>query len=78
MMETITIRLPRKMPLSHQLSEVKRQLSAWLESIEEPFDVEKNRLKLAQFEINAKEYFYSYAVISREDISASRANQMDG
>jgi len=73
--ETITIRLSREMPLAHQLSEVKRQLSVWLESLERPFDVEKHRLKLAQIQMNTEEYHYSYSMSSREEISASQANR---
>jgi hypothetical protein len=76
MVENITIRLPRKMSVSDQLSEVKKQLSAWLQTLERPYDVEKHCLKLSQFQKNATEYRYSYSMASREEVSASRVGKM--
>ena len=44
--KSITIALPRAMPLIERLSETNRQLSEWLESLDNPFDIETDTFQL--------------------------------
>ena len=71
MIETRTITAPRTMPLTDRISHVSKQILRWLRSLDEPFNFEKDQLKLTKFEHNTRGYAYHYVIILHEDLSAS-------
>jgi hypothetical protein len=58
--ESLTINVPKSMPLSNKLAEVSRQISEWLESIEEPLNDKTLRLK--KIDETDKDYVYWYEI----------------
>ena len=62
MLEFTTITLPKTMPLTERISEVSRQISEWLESLEIPFNDEKDVLRLTRYERNDEKHSYHYSV----------------
>ena len=70
MHEFITISLPTTMPLIERLSEANRQLSEWLESLENPFDIETDTFELKKCNRTDNEYSYHYTIIRGSRISA--------
>jgi hypothetical protein len=70
MPETTTITLPKTMPVTERIPGVSRQITKWLESLEKPFNIEKDALHLAKCERNVKTFKYYY-VLDR-DIKISR------
>lgn len=58
--ESFTITLPKKMPPGKKIAEVSRQISEWLESIEEPLNHKTLRLK--KIEESDKDYIYHYEI----------------
>ena len=71
MIETRTFTAPRTMLLTERISYVSKQIVGWLRSLDEPFNFEKDQLKLAKFEHNAKGFAYHYVMVLHEDLSAS-------
>lgn len=65
MAESITITLPKTMPLTKRVTEVNLQLSEWIESLETPFNVEKDTFQLRKCDRNENEYSYQY-IINRD------------
>lgn len=65
MAESITITLPKTMPLTKRVSEVNLQLSEWIETLETPFNIEKDTFQLRKFDQNESEYSYQY-IINRD------------
>ena len=61
MSETRTIRLPKTMPLVDRIAMVSRQISEWLDSLEEPFNIDADTMHLAKMEGNGK-YVYHYII----------------
>jgi hypothetical protein len=62
MPESTTIILPKAMPVAQRIPGVSKQISEWLESLEKPFNLEKDALHLAKYEKNAKSYSYHYVL----------------
>ena len=60
--ESITITIPRKMPRTNRVSEVGKQLSEWLQSLEKPYNFRNNMLRLKKIEQTEKEYIYYYEI----------------
>ena len=62
MPESTTIILPKAMPVAQRIPGVSKQISEWLESLEKPFNLDKDALHLARYEKNAKNYSYHYVL----------------
>jgi hypothetical protein len=60
--ESISIALPKTMPRSKQISEVSKQISEWLKSIESPYNFRTNMLRLNKIEQINEEYIYHYEI----------------
>lgn len=67
-----TITIQRTMPLIERISEVSKQISEWLETLEKPFNLEKDMLRLTKYERKGGKYLYHYTV--RRAVSASDVN----
>ena len=62
MLDSSTITLPETMPLSDRISEVSKQISEWLESLESPFDGKTDALQLINYERKGKKFTYQYSI----------------
>jgi hypothetical protein len=62
MPETTTITLPKTMPVTERIPGVSKQILEWLESLEEPFNLERDALHLAKYERNIRNYRYHYVL----------------
>lgn len=62
MAESTTISVPRRTPLSERISLVSGEISAWLKTLDSPFSIDKDTLRLTKCERDGKEYRYSYAI----------------
>ena len=51
------------MPYGERLSEVNKQISEWLKSLERPFNYQTDMLRLRKFERNNMEYIYKYEIL---------------
>jgi hypothetical protein len=58
--ESLTINLPKSMPLGNRVAEASRQISEWLESLDKSFNHKALRLK--KIEETDKDYFYHYEI----------------
>jgi hypothetical protein len=58
--KSLTITLPKSMPLGNKLAEVSRQISEWLESLEKPLN--HRTLRLKKIEESDKDYIYHYEI----------------
>jgi len=74
MNQSLTVTLPKKMPLVRRISETSRQINEWLNSFEVQFNDEKEKLHLKTMEIKNQEYHYSYSIISRKGLSVGAVN----
>ena len=61
MSEQKTIILPKTMPLVERISGVSKEISEWIKSFEEPFNVSTDVIQLVKYERNDK-YSYHYIV----------------
>ena len=61
MCEQTTIECPKTMPLVERISGVSKEISKWLDSLEEPFNVDKDVIQLRKYEQNDK-YSYHYTI----------------
>ena len=62
MPEPTIISIPKTMPLTERISEVNRQLSEWLNSLDKGFDCGRDVLRLTRYEQNASKYSYHYII----------------
>jgi hypothetical protein len=62
MAESTSIIVPKTMPLSQRISEVNRRLSEWFETLEIPFNVEKDAFHLNKCEKSTNSYRYYYSI----------------
>lgn len=62
MSESITITLPKAMPTGERILGASKRISEWLESLEKPFNIEKDELLLTRYEQNDKDYSYRYII----------------
>lgn len=69
MNQSLTIALPKNMPLGRRISETSKKINEWLNSFEVQFDDERDKLHLKKMEIKNQEYRYSYSIISRKGLS---------
>jgi len=72
--ESITISLPTTMPLTERLSKVNKQLSEWLEALDRPLVIWKDKLKLEKCRRNNGEYIYHYAISRDSQTFITTAN----
>jgi hypothetical protein len=70
MPESTTITIPKTMPVTERIPGVSKQILEWLESLDRPFNIEKDALHLAKYERNVRNFKYYY-VLDR-DIKISR------
>lgn len=70
MPESTTIILPKTMPVTERIPGVSKQILEWLNTLEEPFNLERDVFHLAKYERNVKDFKYYY-VLDR-DIKISR------
>ena len=61
MSEYKIIILPKTMPLVERISGVSKEISEWIKSFEEPFNVSTDVIQLAKYERNDK-YSYHYII----------------
>jgi len=75
MPEQTTIEVAKNVPLIERISGVSKEISRWLDSLEEPFNVDTDVIQLKKFERNDN-YTYHY-IIDREarGISKQGAHQ---
>ena len=71
MSKTITVVLPLKMSLGVRITEVSKKITEWMESLEQPFKIETDKLQLVKCEKGADEYSYQYSIMTRKELSAS-------
>ena len=79
MSEYKTIILPKTMPLVERISGVSKEISEWIKSFEEPFNVSTDVIQLAKYERNDK-YSYHYIVdraVKNPDREILRPNKSD-
>jgi len=74
MNESLTITLPKNMPLIRRISEISRRINEWLNSFDVAFNNEKDKLHLKKIQIKSKEYLYIYSIISRKGLSVGAVN----
>jgi hypothetical protein len=61
MPEQRTIKLPKTMPLVERITCVSKEITGWLESLEEPFNVDIDMMRLIKYERNGN-YSYHYVI----------------
>ena len=71
MSESFTINFKEDIPLGERVVGVKKQLLLWLKSLDNPFEPNRDILRLIKYEKNDREYIYRY-VIEREMKSLKR------
>ena len=74
MTESITITLPKKMPLAQRISEAASQIKKWLQVLEVAFNSERDKLHLRKSDLRNNEYRYRYAVVRGKASSAGKMN----
>jgi hypothetical protein len=62
MPESLDIILPRDMPLPLRIAEVKRQITEWTKSLDEPFNFRTDALQLVKCELVEEGYRYAYLI----------------
>jgi hypothetical protein len=67
---SITVTLPKKMPLSKRILEASKQISDWLDSLGAQLNDKKERLQLTKCEIKDDEFCYHYSIVTRLESSA--------
>lgn len=74
MMETITITLPKKMPIANRIFETGSRLRDWLQDLHVFFNDERDKLQLTKWELKNTEYHYHYFIIRAKTLSAGKVN----
>ena len=72
MYESTIISIPKKLPLAEQISNVKKKISRWTDSLDKPFDDKTDAVQLTKFDKNKKEFLYQYIIIRDRKISRKR------
>lgn len=62
MPESITVTLPKAMPMGERILGASKRISEWLESLEKPFNIEKDELLLTRYEQSDEDYIYHYII----------------
>lgn len=72
MSESTIISVPKKLPLHKQITNAKKKISKWTDSLDEPFDDKMDAVQLTKIERNEKEFLYQYIIIRGAKISRKR------
>jgi hypothetical protein len=72
MSESTIISIPKKLPLAEQISNVKKKISRWTDSLDKPFDNKTDAVQLTKFDKNKKEFLYQYIIVRDRKISRKR------
>jgi len=70
--ESIIISIPKKLPLAERISNAKKKISRWTDSLDKPFDDKTDAVQLKKFEKNEKEFVYQYIIVREVKISRKR------
>ena len=62
MRESQTIVLPKRMSVAERIAEAKRQISEWIDSLEEPYNEKNDALHMKDCKSNETEYKYRYTL----------------
>ena len=62
MSQTKTITVPKTMPLIERISEVNNLVADWLKSLDRPYNVERDEVRLIGCEKNGRDYLYHYEI----------------
>lgn len=73
MSNSLTIVLPRKMSLTERISQASKQINEWLQSLDVAFSNERDKLQMAKWERNDREYRYHYLIIRSKASTTSKA-----
>ncbi len=74
MMETITITLPKKMPIARRITETGNRLRDWIRGPDVLFNDERDKLQFAKWELKNAQYHYQYSVVRAKTLSAGKMN----
>ncbi|MBW1682359.1 MAG: hypothetical protein JRF59_09130 [Deltaproteobacteria bacterium] len=66
-LEHTTITLPKTMPLDKRITEVTKQLSEWLKSLDKAPKDGASKVFLTKLETGEKDYKYHYSIISNDN-----------
>lgn len=70
MSESTTISIPKRLPLAERISNAKKKIAKWTDSLDKPFDDKADAVQLKKFERNEKEFRYQYIIV--RGVKASR------
>ena len=73
-METITITLSRKMPITRRVSETGNRLREWVQDLHVRFNAERDKLQLEKWEMKNAQYHYHYLILRGKELSAGKVN----
>jgi hypothetical protein len=74
MITSITINLPKKMPLAMQVSETGRRIREWLEVSGSAFNDVGDKLQFTGWKLQKGEYLYHYSIIEGKGLTAGTLN----
>ena len=77
-MESITISLPKKMPLPVRISETGTRLRDWLQSLGFKFSDERYRLQLTGWDLTDHEFHYHFTILKGESSAAVKSGRKAG
>jgi len=63
-LESKTITIPKSVPLTKRISEVNKQISEWLRSLDRHPYIETDDLRLSRCEQNHNRYIYHYEILA--------------
>jgi hypothetical protein len=72
MSESTIISIPKKLPLAKRISNAKKKISKWTDSLDKPFDDKTDAVQLTKFERKEKEFLYQYIIVRGAKISRKR------
>jgi hypothetical protein len=62
MSDSSVITIPKTMPLHDRISEVSKQISNWLETLQNPFNAKTDAIKLTGQNQDGDNYCYHYSI----------------
>ena len=72
MSESTTISISKKLPLAKRISNAKKKISKWTDSLDNPFDDKTDAIQLTKFDRNDDEFLYQYIIVRGAKISRKR------
>ena len=73
-MKSLTITLPKKMPLTKRISETSARLVGWLQTLGVELNDEKSKLQLEKWELKNGEYSHHYSFSKNKPSSVGEIN----